>query len=149
MEVTVLGHTVNVINVVVALIIGAIAGTVLFCSCSKVTAKHAAAVVKEGLANLDPASVDYSMTQGVPQPPKTWGTYPEGSVQAWQNANKNTKGTPVPLPEGQLFMWADNTFDATCCPGAVSSSMGCACISQAQENYINERGGNNTETNQI
>lgn len=142
-----MGRTINLVNLVIAMIIGGIATAILFCSCSKVTAKHATEVVKEGLANLDPTTVGYNMTDGIPQPPKTYGSYPEGSVQAWKNANAHTKGTPVPLPKGQLFMWADNQFDPTCCPGAVSASTGCACISKEQEDYIIQRGGNNTETN--
>lgn len=144
-----MGHTIRLINVAVAMLIGGIATAVLFCSCSKVTAEQATHAIKEGLANLDPAALGYNMTTGVPQPPKTYGSYPEGSVQAWKNANAHTKGTQVPLPEGQLFMWADNKFDPTCCPGAVSASTGCACISDEQEKYINERGGNNTQTNQF
>ena len=149
MDVTVMGQKINLVTVAVAMLIGGIATIVMFCSCSKVSAKQAASVVKEGLSNLEPAGVDYSMAAGIPQPPKTWGAYPEGSVQAWKDANAHTKGTPVPLAPGQLFMWADNTFDTTCCPGAVSNSMGCACISDEQESYINRRGGNNTENSQI
>jgi hypothetical protein len=144
MEVTIMGQTVNVVTVAIAMIIGGIATTVLFCSCSKVSAKQATDVVKEGLANLDPSSLNYKMTTGVPQPPKTWGDYPAGSVQAWKDANAHTEGTSVPLSEGQLFMWAENKFSPTCCPGAVSSSTGCACISKEQETYITQRGGNNT-----
>ena len=144
-----MGQKINVVTMVIAMIIGGIATTVLFCSCSKVSAKQAAEVVKEGLANLDPSSLEYNMTSGVPQPPKTWGEYPTGSVQAWKDANAQTQGTAVPLSEGQLFMWADNKFSPTCCPGAVSASTGCACISQEQENYINQRGGNNTGSNNV
>ena len=54
------------------------------------------------------------------------------------------KGTAVPLPEGQMFMFADNEFKPECCPSTYSSSTGCACITQEQVNYINERGGNRT-----
>jgi hypothetical protein len=145
MEVRVFGHTVNIITVVLSMIISAIATTVLFCSCSKIGASDAKNAIMEGLANLDPSGLDYNMTDGMPQLPKTWGRYPEGSVQAWQQSNANIKGTTVPLPEGQLFMWTDNQFSPTCCPGAVSNSEGCACISQEQEEYVAQRGGNNTE----
>ena len=145
MEVRIFGHTVNLITVALSMIVSAIATAVLFCSCSKIGASDAKKAIKEGLANLDPAGLSYNMADGVPQPPKTWGSYPEGSVQAWKQSNANVKGTAVPLPEGQLFMWADNKFDPTCCPGAVSNSEGCACISQEQEKYISQRGGNNTE----
>jgi hypothetical protein len=145
MEVRVFGHTVNIITVVLSMIISAIATTVLFCSCCKMGVSDATRAIKEGLANFDPSGLDYNMADGVPQPPKTWGSYPEGSLQAWKQSNANIKGTDVPLPEGQLFMWADNQFSPTCCPGAVSNSEGCACISQEQEEYVAQRGGNNTE----
>ena len=145
MEVRVFGHTVNIITVVLSMIISAIATTVLFCSCSKIGASDAKNAIKEGLANLDPSGLDYNMTDGMPHLPKTWGSYPEGSVQAWQQSNANIKGTTVPLPEGQLFMWTDNQFSPTCCPGSVSNSEGCACITQEQEEYVAQRGGNNTE----
>jgi len=145
MEVRVFGHTVNLITIALTMIISAIATTVLFCSCSKIGASDAKNAIKEGLANLDPSGVGYNMADGVPQPPKTWGNYPEGSVQAWKQSNANVSGTAVPLPEGHLSMWADNKFSPTCCPGAVSNSEGCACISQEQEEYVAQRGGNNTE----
>lgn len=60
------------------------------------------------------------------------------------NSYKDNVGTPVPLPEGELFFFADNKFKPECCPSTYSDSMGCACLSQAQVTYINERGGNRT-----
>jgi hypothetical protein len=54
------------------------------------------------------------------------------------------KGTPVPLPEGQMFMFADNEFKPECCPSTYTNGSGCACITQEQVNYINQRGGNRT-----
>jgi len=54
------------------------------------------------------------------------------------------KGTPVPLPEGQLFLFADNQFKPECCGSSVSSSTGCACITRSQMDYVNQRGGNRT-----
>jgi|NorSeaMetagenome_1021524.scaffolds.fasta_scaffold12772_3 hypothetical protein len=146
MEVRVFGHTVNLITVILSMIVSAVASTVLFCSCSKIGVSDAKNAIQEGLANLDPAVVNYNMASGVSQPPKTWGSYPEGSVEAWKQSNQTTTGTPVPLSEGKLFMWADNKFSPTCCPGAVSNSEGCACISQEQEKYVNQRGGNNTQS---
>ena len=49
----------------------------------------------------------------------------------------------APLPEGQLFMWANNTFDAKCCETSnVSGGNGCACITKEQVDFLNNRGGN-------
>jgi hypothetical protein len=53
-------------------------------------------------------------------------------------------GTPVPLPEGELVIFAQNKFKPECCPSPYSSSTGCACITPEQINYLNTRGGNRT-----
>lgn len=59
---------------------------------------------------------------------------------------KNTKGSSVPLPEGQLNFFYNNKFDPSCCniPHIYTTSTGCACLSLDQFNYLNQRGGNNT-----
>lgn len=49
----------------------------------------------------------------------------------------------LPLPEGQLDLFADMTFKPECCPNTYSSSTGCACMNVKTYNYLNERGGNN------
>jgi hypothetical protein len=43
---------------------------------------------------------------------------------------------PVPLPEGQLSMFATTPFKPECCPSAYSNSMGCACMTAKQYNYL-------------
>jgi hypothetical protein len=53
-------------------------------------------------------------------------------------------GTPVPLPEGELFFFSQNQFKPECCPGPYSTSTGCACMTSEQWNYLNSRGGNRT-----
>jgi hypothetical protein len=50
---------------------------------------------------------------------------------------------PIPLPEGELLMFANTPFKPECCPNTFSNSMGCACMTVKQYNYLNERGGNN------
>ena len=53
-------------------------------------------------------------------------------------------GPPIPLPEGELFFFKDTKFDPSCCAGTYSSSVGCACLSKKQMQYLTMRGGNNT-----
>jgi hypothetical protein len=53
------------------------------------------------------------------------------------------KPQPVPLPEGQLLMFANTPFKPECCPNAYSNSTGCACMTGQQYNYLVMRGGNN------
>jgi hypothetical protein len=80
--------------------------------------------------------------------PDTWaqptlayskGTTPSAGAQAILNRPKQ----PIPLPEGQLDMFATTKFDGDCCPNAFSSSMGCACMTTGQLKYLSARGGNN------
>ena len=55
---------------------------------------------------------------------------------------------PVPLPEGELFMFANTPFKPECCPNTYSTSQGCACMTSNQYNYLVERGGNNVPYSQ-
>ena len=50
---------------------------------------------------------------------------------------------PVPLPEGEMLMFANTPFKPECCPSSFSTSTGCACITGPQYNYLVTRGGNN------
>ena len=50
---------------------------------------------------------------------------------------------PIPLPEGEMLMFANTPFKPECCPNTYSTSMGCACMTVKQYNYLNNRGGNN------
>jgi len=55
----------------------------------------------------------------------------------------NRKPQPVPLPEGELDMFANTPFKPECCPNTYSNSTGCACMTTGQYNYLVTRGGNN------
>uniref|UniRef100_A0A6C0HSR6 Uncharacterized protein n=1 Tax=viral metagenome TaxID=1070528 RepID=A0A6C0HSR6_9ZZZZ len=50
---------------------------------------------------------------------------------------------PIPLPNGQLDMFATTSFSPKCCPNSFSNSMGCACMTLEQKAYLAQRGGNN------
>ena len=50
---------------------------------------------------------------------------------------------PIPLPEGELNMFASTPFKPECCPNTYSTSTGCACMTGQQYNYLVTRGGNN------
>ena len=55
---------------------------------------------------------------------------------------------PVPLPEGELLMFANTPFKPECCPNTYSNSSGCACMTGNQYNYLVLRGGNNVPYSQ-
>jgi hypothetical protein len=67
------------------------------------------------------------------------GTKPDAGVQSIWDRPKQ----PVPLPEGQLDLFASTPFKPECCPNAYSNSMGCACMTTEQYNYLKNRGSNN------
>ena len=50
---------------------------------------------------------------------------------------------PIPLPNGQMDMFATTSFSPKCCPNTFSNSMGCACMTLEQQQYLTQRGGNN------
>lgn len=138
MEFKLFGLSMRVEVIVICLILGAILGCHLLCSCSRVG-------LLEGMQTIG-ASIDYTMGTDVAN---SW------TNKAVQYADKmgyteartkyaQYKGTPVPLPEGQMFMFADNQFKPECCPSTYTTGSGCACITQEQVTYINERGGNRT-----
>ena len=85
--------------------------------------------------------------------PSTWsmptltyspGTKPDSGVQAIWDRPKQ----PIPLPEGQLDMFATTEFKPECCPNAYSSSTGCACMTVDQYSYLISRGSNNVPYSQ-
>ncbi len=67
------------------------------------------------------------------------GTAPDAGVQSIWDRPKQ----PVPLPEGELDMFATTPFKPECCPNAYSSSEGCACMTVDQYNGLRTRFGNN------
>jgi hypothetical protein len=154
MEIKIFGYEVRVEVVIACVIIGMVMGLVMFCDCFQysliegmVTEKHAADTKKkgkEGFTNLNnnDLHIDDSYTMGWV---KTAKRYASGMGNENKlNTYKDNVGTPVPLPEGELFFFADNKFKPECCPSTYSDSTGCACLSQPQVDYINQRGGNRT-----
>lgn len=67
------------------------------------------------------------------------GTTPDAGVKSIWDRPKQ----PIPLPEGELDIFATTQFKPECCPNAYSSSTGCACMTVNQYNYLRDRGGNN------
>ena len=144
MKINVFGLTCRVEIIIASLVLGAFVGAHLLCSCAKVdNIKVGLQKVREGFTSGAP--VNYKMGEGVYG---SWDTKNQGQGPdiAWRKQYHNSyKGTKVPLPEGQLFFWADNEFKPECCGSSVSGSTGCACVTKAQIDYINQRGGNRTQ----
>ena len=138
MEMKLFGMQCRLEIIIICLIVGAILGGHLLCSCSKIG-------LQEGMAIMG-APVDWRMGAGQATNWQNKADQYASDMGYSEERSKYNKysGTPVPLPEGQLFMFADNKFKPECCPSIYTSSTGCACITQEQVNYINQRGGNRT-----
>ncbi len=158
MELKLFGYEARLEVVVACIMIGMLAGLFMFCDCFQYSvlegmtpndvnnkkANGKKAGVKEGFVNLsnNELNIDDSYTMGWVRTAKRYASGMGNKNRL--NTYKDNVGTPVPLPEGELFFFADNKFKPECCPSTYSNSMGCACLSQDQVNYINQRGGNRT-----
>lgn len=129
MFIKVFGMKLRVECIVISMIIGAILGCHLLCGCA----------TQEGMAEAG-AALGYKMSQGVHM-----DKYEKKVNMAEMNGGGSRLSPSVPLPEGQLFMYANNEFSGKCCDNSnVSGSSGCACITKEQYDYLNSRGGNRT-----
>jgi hypothetical protein len=73
---------------------------------------------------------------------------PGQSLSAGVKQFLSRKPQPVPLPEGEMLMFANTPFKPECCPNTYSTSTGCACMTGNQYNYLVLRGGNNVPYSQ-
>jgi len=103
---------------------------------------------KEGMSNLDNnngAPIGWEMGEGQ----RSWTGKADNYAKNMDNSSmasneKKYKGTEVPLADNQMFFFENNKFKPECCPSTYSTGSGCACISDAQMKYLNQRGGNRT-----
>jgi hypothetical protein len=94
-------------------------------------------------------SSEYSLTNpSKPIDPNSWNlqnmTVTPG--QPYSNGVQeilNRPNQPVPLPDGEMLMFANTEFKPSCCPNTYSTSTGCACMTTGQFNYLTTRAGNN------
>jgi hypothetical protein len=93
-------------------------------------------------------SSQFSLTNDTSIDPNSWNM-PNLTTTKGQPPNKDVMNVldrpeqPIPLPEGEMLMFANTPFKPECCPNTYSNSMGCACMTVNQYNYLNNRGGNN------
>ena len=112
--------------ILVAIVIGTLATCHIFGGC----------LTQEGMS-----VIGQKMSTGVHN-----DTYQSKHDSLTTNGGGPTESPSVPLPEGQLFMWANNDFTADCCGTSnVSGTGGCACITKEQWDYLSARAGNATK----
>ncbi len=108
-------------------------------------------MAKEGFTGANTnygESSQYSLGDYSSVDTSSWGQ-PSMTVMPGQPLSKGVKNflarkaQPIPLPEGEMLMFANTPFKPECCPNTFSNSSGCACMTSGQYNYLVERGGNN------
>ena len=90
----------------------------------------------------------YSLTNNQQVNPSDWSQQsltvtPGKPLNSTVRKILNRPSQPVPLPEGEMLMFANTEFKPECCPNTYSTSTGCACMTTDQYNYLILRGGNN------
>lgn len=104
--------------------------------------------VKEPFYGMGDLAISSFAKANQKQSSKNWSnpnlTYSSGGKlsQGSKNILKRPP-QPIPLPPGQLDMFATTEFKPSCCPNTFSSSTGCACMTVNQYKYLVDRGGNN------
>lgn len=102
---------------------------------------------KDGYTNLGD-SASYSLANYSPQDTSSWAT-PDLTLtrgkqpSAGAKSIMNRPAQQIPLPEGEMLMFANTEFKPECCPNTYSNSSGCACMTPAQYGHLVSRGGNN------
>jgi len=135
-EISIGSYKINVLQVlIVAFLLNIMFGSLL-CGCAKPE-------TVEGFRGLfSSVSSDYKLGDNTPVDTSSW-RQPDLSVKKNVMEMNDRAEQPVPLPEGQLSMFANTEFKPECCPNAYSNGSGCACMTVKQFEYIKERGGNN------
>ena len=111
----------------------------------------AATTAKEGFTganiNYGESSV-YDLTNNTPLDTSSWSAQ-NMTVVSGQPLSEGVKKflarepQPVPLPEGEMLMFANTPFKPECCPNTYSNSSGCACMTGEQYNALITRFSNN------
>ena len=145
MEITLFGHKFRVVILILIVIVFWILFGHLLGSCCSITWS------KEGFTPANTnfgESSNYNLGDYSKVNTYNWGM-PNLTVNPGKPLNKGVKkildrpSQPIPLPPGELLMFANTPFKPECCPNTFSNSSGCACMTTEQYNYLVERGSNN------
>ena len=105
---------------------------------------------KEGFKNISTGfSFADSNANTYYKDPSTWSS-PNTVYSSGASVPNSDSGSilsrpqqPIPLPEGELDMFATTPFKPECCPNTYSTGSGCACMTVDQYKYLRNRGSNN------
>lgn len=127
------------------------AGSILAAKAKEGSGKANGKAGKEGFVGANTnfgQSSQYDLTNNSMINTSSWSK-PDMTVVPGQPLSQGVKDflarepQPVPLPEGEMLMFANTPFKPECCPNTYSTSTGCACMTGPQYNYLILRGGNN------
>ena len=141
------------------MVIAFILGTQMLCSCTSFTVNgmpaNVGSLINEAFTQRSMlgsddygAPINHNMDSGVPGN-NNWETAARNYANQVGNQDNTKsgqyyKGGSIPLPPGELLIFAENEVKPECCPSYCSSSTGCVCASKKQMDYLNQRGGNRT-----
>ena len=110
-----------------------------------------ATIAKEGFSGANTnygGSSSYSLTNNAQMNASSWSS-PNLTVTRGKPLSQGVKNIlnrqpqPIPLPEGEMLLFANTPFKPECFPNTFSNSAGCECMTTDQYNYLVMRGGNN------
>jgi len=94
------------------------------------------AIAKEGFVSSSPEFANVN-DPGYIIKPADWSISPEKISHSIINRPN------IPLPKGEMDIFATTEFKPECCPNTFSNSSGCACMNEEQYNMLKTRGLNN------
>jgi len=158
MDISIFGFKLNLeVLILIGVVYLILVGHTL-CGCSRVGLMEGLDVMQKVVAKKTEGFVgantnygessSYDLSSDVPVNTSSWSAQ-NMTVVKGQPLSKGVKQflarepQPVPLPEGELLMFANTPFKPECCPNTYSNSTGCACMTGEQYNFLVLRGGNN------
>jgi hypothetical protein len=151
MQISILGYRVELEIIILIVVLYLVIVVQTACNCTDIPGMMESFRNREGFSGANTnygQSAPFSIEGYNKVDTKKWGqpslVYGNGMPESQAVKNfYNRKEQPIPLPEGELDMFATTPFKPECCPNTFSNSSGCACMTQKQYNYLNNRGGNN------
>jgi hypothetical protein len=145
MEISLFGYKIELEFLILICVVYLILVGHTFCGCCSFSSPLLEGMVSKG-NNNDYTS--YSLGDTSKLNTANWGTpdltvTPGKPLSPGVQSIMNRPEQPIPLPEGELSIFANTDFKPECCPNTYSTGSGCACMTTKQNNYLITRGGNN------
>ena len=145
MEISLFGYKIELELLILICVIYLILVGHTLCSCCTFSSPLLEGMVNKGNNNdYSP----YSLGDNSKVNTSNWGSQnltnsPGQPIPPGAQSIMKRREQPIPLPEGELSIFANTDFKPECCPSAFSTGSGCACMTTKQNDYLNTRGGNN------